>query len=176
MYVKTIRDCFLLSFFTSETIFWTVCEHWLPVVLYQRTYDPSALLTCFCILSLISVWLEKTNVLFICTHKRVKSIVFSVFIKCCDESSLAILRGCLQSSSYGEKITDDKGGSSAGATGAPPPLENFKEALQLCEMKDKSFHKYVSIKICNLWTFWSFGLLLSIYLNVLELLGRLSGI
>ena len=40
--------------------------------------------------SLICVWLEKTTVLFICIHKQVKSIVFVVFIKFCDESGLEI--------------------------------------------------------------------------------------
>ena len=34
---------------------------------------------------------KKTTVLFICIHKRVKSIVFAVSIKFCDESGLAIL-------------------------------------------------------------------------------------
>ena len=41
--------------------------------------------------SLMCVWLEKTTVLFICIHKRVKSIVFATSIKFCDESGLAIL-------------------------------------------------------------------------------------
>ena len=35
---------------------------------------------------------KKTTVLFISIHKRVKSIVFAVFIKFYDESGLAILR------------------------------------------------------------------------------------
>ena len=34
---------------------------------------------------------KKTTVLFICIHKRSKSIVFAEFIKFCDESGLAIL-------------------------------------------------------------------------------------
>ena len=49
-----------------------------------------SMLACFFI-SLMCVWLEKTTVLFICIQKRVKSIVFAVFIKFCDESGLAIL-------------------------------------------------------------------------------------
>ena len=34
---------------------------------------------------------KKTTVLFFCIHKLVKSIVFAVSIKLCDESGLAIL-------------------------------------------------------------------------------------
>ena len=34
---------------------------------------------------------KKTTVLIICIHKRVKSIVFAMSIKFCDESGLAIL-------------------------------------------------------------------------------------
>ena len=37
------------------------------------------------------VYWKKPTVLFICIHKRVKSIVFAVFIKFCDESGPAIL-------------------------------------------------------------------------------------
>ena len=44
-YNHMIRDCFLLSFLTSGTIFWSVIIDsvltGLPVVLFQRTYDPS---------------------------------------------------------------------------------------------------------------------------------------
>ena len=37
------------------------------------------------------VLLEKTTLLFICIHKQVKSIVFAVSIKFCDQWDLAIL-------------------------------------------------------------------------------------
>ena len=37
------------------------------------------------------VCLEKTTVLFNCIHKQVQQIVFTVSIKFCDESGLAIL-------------------------------------------------------------------------------------
>ena len=43
------------------------------------------------LISLMCVWLEKTNLWFIFIHKRVKSIVFAVSIKFCDEWGLAIL-------------------------------------------------------------------------------------
>ena len=48
MYIKRIRDCFLLSFLTTGTIFWSVIiDSVLTWVtrgpLFQRTYDPSAL-------------------------------------------------------------------------------------------------------------------------------------
>ena len=43
-------------------------------------------------ISVVCVWLEKTTVLFICIHKRVKSIVFAMSIKFYDESDLAILK------------------------------------------------------------------------------------
>ena len=43
------------------------------------------------LISLICVWMKKTNVLFIYIHKRVKSFVFAVCIKFCAESGLAIL-------------------------------------------------------------------------------------
>ena len=36
------------------------------------------------------VWSEKTTVLFLCIYKRVKSTVFVVSIKFCDELGLAI--------------------------------------------------------------------------------------
>ena len=42
-------------------------------------------------ISLMRVWLEKTTVLFICIHKWVKSIIFTVSIKFCDELGLVIL-------------------------------------------------------------------------------------
>ena len=54
-----------------------------------------SMLTCFFVLdffkNLMCVWLGKTTVLFICIQKRVKSIVFALFMKFCDESGLAIL-------------------------------------------------------------------------------------
>ena len=36
--------------------------------------------------------IEKSSILVICIHKRVKSIAFAVSIKLCDESGLAILK------------------------------------------------------------------------------------
>ena len=52
---------------------------------------------CFCFGSLYKFdvcIIGKTTVLFICIHKRVKSIVFVVSIKFCDESGLAIFYSC----------------------------------------------------------------------------------
>ena len=47
IYIQTIRDCFLLSFLTCGTIFWSVWIDsvwtWVTWVLFQRTYDPSAI-------------------------------------------------------------------------------------------------------------------------------------
>ena len=43
MYIKTIRDCFLLSFLTSGTIFWSeIIDSVLTLVTRGPLYDPSA--------------------------------------------------------------------------------------------------------------------------------------
>ena len=57
-------------------------------------YFNGLLLTYFVVdffISLMCLWLEKTAVLLICIHKLVKSIIFTVSIKFCDESGLGIL-------------------------------------------------------------------------------------
>ena len=60
------------------------------VTLYFRfTVDIFLVLDFF--ISLMRVWLKKNTVLFICIDKRIKSIVFAVSIKICDESGPAIL-------------------------------------------------------------------------------------
>ena len=43
-------------------------------------------------ISLVCAWLEKATVLFICIHKRVKSIDFALSITFCDKSGLAIFK------------------------------------------------------------------------------------
>ena len=45
-------------------------------------------------------WKNYCTVLVICVHKQVKSIVFGVAIKFCDESGLAILSFCIKDSVF----------------------------------------------------------------------------